>query len=79
MCVKSLFSAPKLPKMPTAGEPATKAPVQSEAVTQGQMDDAAKTERRKAAAKVADNSTLLTSPLGLQTEATTTKKTLLGA
>jgi hypothetical protein len=65
-----------MPSQPTAPGAA---PLQSEAVTQVQMDDAAKTERRKAAARMADSNTLLTSPLGLQTEATTSKKTLLGA
>ena len=65
--------APKLPKLPKAPTP----PSTEEQAQAGEVAGVAERERLRKLKGI--SSTLLTSPLGLTNEATTQRKTLLGA
>ena len=68
-----ILSGPKLPAPPPLPPEAAPAPTQADPSVQRARDD----ERRRAGA-TGRQSTILTSPGGLLTPATTTRKTLLG-
>jgi len=74
-------AAPKMPTLPPAPKQQEQvtAPDASEGYQDTQaMDNAREDERRRAALRTGRKSTILTNPLGVQTDANTQRKTLLG-
>jgi len=76
MCI---FGGSKQAKTPAAPPPVPQAPTQASQATQADVQQAVNKEDDRVKRFKGSKSTLLTSPFGAESDASTAKKTLLGA
>lgn len=76
MCI---FGGSNKAKAPAAPPPVPQAPTQNSEPTQAKVEDAVRQEDNRVKRFKGSKSTLLTSPFGAESEASTNKKSLLGA